>query len=378
MKVAFYLTNNRNMRDGVTHYATEIINRLTKGGDFEYVGEAFLSCKDKTAAVREYFNRLTPGLSLQTVKMPIPMHFLHRFCESSVPFPYERLMKSRADIRIFFHNFIPKCPMSGKKVVVIHDLTPLHDQNASRRSTEKARANYLHAVQAADLIFTDSEYSRADIVKTFPEAEQKIRVVYCGMDRKRFSEPVAEEKLDLVRKKYGLGKEYLLFMGQARPNKNLPNLFRAYALLPENVRNKYALLLANHTPALEQLASELNIRGQTVLLGGIAEEDVAAIYHAARALALVSVSEGFGLPLVEAMAAGIPTVSSDASCLPEIAGGATRYVKADDPVSIAKGLEEVLTDEPLREKLIALGKERAAMYDWDEAAEKFLLGLKKL
>ena len=158
MKVAFYLTNNRNMRDGVTHYATEIINRLTKGGDFEYVGEAFLSCKDKTAAVREYFNRLTPGLLLQTVKMPIPMHFLHRFCESSVPFPYERLMKSRADIRVFFHNFIPKCPMSGKKVVVIHDLTPYfyrlgvlprgHCKNFPRGGTKNPRRLLRNGPQA--------------------------------------------------------------------------------------------------------------------------------------------------------------------------------------------------------------------------------------
>lgn len=368
MKLAFYLTDNRNIRDGVTHYATEIINRAPK--EFECVGEAFFGYKDKTASMREHLHSLTPGLPLKTKRIFLPMRFIGKLFHRRLPFSYEFLMGSRADARVFFHNFLPRCRMKGKKIVVIHDLTPLHDPKATKRKIETFEKKSRRTVERADLIFTDSEFSKADIIGHFPRAEEKLRVLYCGIDQARFSAPVSEEKLSLVREKYGLPERYLLFMGQARQNKNLENLLRGFALLPKETRERYPLVLANHTPALGALAEELGLK-EAVLLGGIDEGDVTAIYHGAHALALLSTSEGFGLPLVEAMAAGIPTIASNATCLPEIAGDASYFADPFDPQSIAGGLNAVLTDEALRESLIKKGKEQIKRYSWDLAAETF-------
>lgn len=368
MKLAFYLTDNRNIRDGVTHYASEIINRAPE--ELDCVGEAFLSFRSKTAHVRDYFLALTPDLPLKTKKIFLPM-FLRTPFLREFPFSYEHLMRSRADARVFFHNYLPRCRMKGKKIVVIHDLTPLRDPDANKRQIKKIEKRCRRTVERADLILTVSEFSKEDIVSRFPDAKGKLKVTYSGIDAERFSAPFAEEKLAAVLEKYGLSKGYLLFMGQARKNKNLENLMRGFALLPQEVKKRYPLVLANHTPALKKLAEELGILQEVVLLGGIEEGDVTAVYRGARALALVSTSEGFGLPLVEAMAAGIPTVASNATCLPEIAGNASVFVDPFDPQSIADGLNGVLTDEKLREALVQRGKEQAGRYSWEKTAKTF-------
>ena len=371
MKVAFYLTNNRNMRDGVTHYATEIMNRLPECEDVEYVGEAFLTYKDSRKAVVDYFHNLTPALPVHTVRTPLPMRWLHKFCSYKIPVSYETLMGSTADVRVFFHNLLPYCKMKGKKIVVIHDLTPLHDPVVPAKKKKKLEADCRNTVKIADIIFTDSEYSRQDIVNCFPEAEEKICVNYCGIDFDRFSTPVSETEREAIRAKYALPQQYLLFIGQARTNKNLPNLLRGYALLSAEVRKMYPLVLANHTKELAKLADELQIASDVRFLSGIDEEDMVGVYQGARALALISTSEGFGLPLIEAMAAGVPTIASDATCLPEICGNASKFVKADDIQSIAEGLNAALTDTTLRESLTARGLERAKCFNWDTTAEKF-------
>lgn len=378
MKINFYLTQNRNMRDGVTHYAHEIIKRIPTGGDLRLQGDAFITIKDKKETVSSYFKSVLPSVELNIKKTPFRMRTLDKFTDFRMPFSYEKIFGTKPDVVVFFHNFLPRIRINAKKVVVIHDLTPLYQDGLSKKKKKIYYKRYLHSVKNADLIFTDSEYSKADICNRFPVANGKIIVNYCGIDNKKFSTAIDEAKRAESLLKYNIDSKYILFMGQARENKNLFNLIKAYSLLPDKLKKKFKLVLANSNKKLIDFALKIGIDRDVVFLNGIEESDVVSIYQSASLLALVSFSEGFGLPLVEAMAAGIPVIASNVSCLPEVAGGAALLVNPYEPADIAAGMAKALTDAELRNKMIEKGKVNASKFSWEITSKKFYSELIRL
>ena len=229
---------------------------------------------------------------------------------------------------------------------------------------------YKNTVKNADVIFTVSRHSENEILSYYPMAKGKIAVNYPGVDVAFFAEPSSKEKCAEVKEKYNTGEMYFLFVGQDRENKNLARLLNAYALLPEEIRKNHKLVIANHGRELKEQAEKLALPG-VVLLNGIENDDIAAVVQCAGALMLVSTFEGFGLPLVEAMAAGVPAITSNVSCLPEVAGGAALLADPYSEKSIAEAMERVITDEALREELIEKGRARAKDFTWENTANTF-------
>lgn len=218
------------------------------------------------------------------------------------------------------------------------------------------------AANAAKIIAI-SESTRRDIIHIYHRLPEDVTVTYPGYDTRLFKptrNPAILEKL-------GIKKPYVLFIGSLKPSKNIEGLIRAFSLLKLPDIN---LVIAGKKGWLYdrifQLVKELKIENRIIFTGFVAETDIPVLMTSARAFVLPSFYEGFGIPVLEAMACGSPVVVSDIASLPEVAGNAGIYVQPGDIKSIASGIETALGSA--REKYIQLGFARVSLFDWVKTA----------
>jgi glycosyltransferase involved in cell wall biosynthesis len=235
------------------------------------------------------------------------------------------------------------------------------------------------------MVITDSQASQDDLVQFFRLPPDKVRVIYLAAEE-RFFEPLDDSERQKVLRRYGLQEGYVLFVGVLQPRKNLGRLLSAYATLMGQgagdrgqVGNEAPLpplvvvgKLGWQTQTLRQLVSELQLSERVRFVGYVPDEDLAALYQGAAVFAYPALWEGFGLPVLEAMASGVPVLTSATSSLREIAEGAAWLVDPLSVASIADGLRQLLCDETLRAKLRQLGLERARQFSWRQTAEATL------
>lgn len=261
-------------------------------------------------------------------------------------------------------------------VVTIHDLVPLFfPELVPWKHLLFFKLFMKRAAQAADLIITDSEHSKHDIVQHLAVPEEKIRVIYLGYDAKH-QEIRDQQVIQDVITRYGICQPYLLFVGVIEPKKNLERLVDAFVILQrENVIDKELQFVIAGAKGwfYEQLyrkVQELNLEHQILLTGFVPDEDLPYLYSGAELFVFPSTYEGFGLPVIEAMSYGIPVVTSKTSSLPEIAGDAGFLVDPNSPESIAQGLISVLSDENLQAKMKQAGRLQAQKFSWQRTAEQ--------
>jgi glycosyltransferase involved in cell wall biosynthesis len=233
-------------------------------------------------------------------------------------------------------------------------------------------------VRRADFIIADSENTRNDLVVLLGVRPQSVAVVPGGVED-RFTRVTDVSQLAKARQKLGVGDApFILAIGVIEPRKNLNRLMDAFLALKRhgNVPNELKLVLAGGKGWLYDDIFDHHagspIRDDILLPGFVSDELLPAIYSAAEALAFPSLYEGFGLPILEAMACGTPVVASRASCLPEVAEGAALLVDPNNVDGLASALELVLLDTDLRSRLIEEGRKRAGEYTWRRAAERLL------
>ena len=367
MKIAISLTRARNKREGITRYASEVYLALRKVEECEVYGEAVIGLRDVRSEVKEVYGEAFPQLNVDILKTIIPMRYITQWYESGIKIPsFIGKKMGEKDLKVFFYNFIPNIKDDCKKIVVIHDLTPLHACKKDQKT-----------VDFADIIFVDSQYTRDDLIKSVNVDESKILVNYCGVDYKKFSGCIGSVTIKKVKEKYHLPNEYLLFVGQPRKNKNIEGLLKGYNLLSPRIKEKYKIVLANSNSAIHSQIKKLNLEKNVIELRGIEEEDLVAVYKQATALALISFSEGFGLPLLEAMAAGIPTIASNVSCLPEIVGDASLLCNPYDSQDICDKIHTVLTNTKIKNNLVEKGKRRAKKFSWKLTSDYFIEVIKE-
>jgi glycosyltransferase involved in cell wall biosynthesis len=242
-------------------------------------------------------------------------------------------------------------------VVTLHDLNHLHHYS-------KAHALYYKLVMKplyrhCSAIICVSNFTRDELLNWSGASPDKVFTVHNAVAFDRFAEGPKSE----------LGFPYVLYVGNRRSYKNLERLFHAFAAtsLPrEGVR---LVLTGRPDTPLLTLAAHCNIEATLHFAGDVSDEQLAPLYRGARLLAFVSLYEGFGLPILEAMAASIPVLTSNVTAMPEIAGNAALIVNPTSVEEIAGGLERLSTDENLRRELVRLGRLRAAGFDWNTAAE---------
>ena len=276
--------------------------------------------------------------------------------------------------------FSSACPVA----VTIHDIIHLLFQQHLPNVFARAYATYFmrRAAKKAAVIFTVSESSRRDILKHLPAEEDRIIVTPNGVDPICF-ESFPEEETAAVLQKHDLEKPYVLYVGNNKPHKNLPRALEAFRIFRKSAPQWHFALaggsFADPTSgaALLQMVEEKRLADAIVFLGFLPRRELAIIYAAANIFFFPSLYEGFGLPPLEAMAAGVPVVCSDRSAMPEVLGDAPLYAEPDD-VTIMSMQMRAATDEATRRRMVAAGQEQAKKFVWSRTVQLTLEGYERV
>ncbi len=253
-------------------------------------------------------------------------------------------------------------------VVTVHDLERICFPFAVEDAVEQASLDQdAVAIGRADHIIAVSENTRNDLVRCLGIPEERITVVYNGVDRDVF-------------KRNGAAPSpfpYILYVGSERPRKNLPNLLAAFAALKKSGGFGSLKLVKVGSPGRSEAfradtlrtIRALGLENEVMFVGEVSDHELAEYYASASVLVYPSLYEGFGLPVVEAMACGCPVITSNVSSLPEVAGDAALLVDPEDTGDLRKALVRLLTSEGLRRDLIEKGLARSSLFSWAKAAE---------
>ena len=264
-------------------------------------------------------------------------------------------------------------PFEGPSVTTIHDLSFLrYPETHPKERVDLLEKQLPKSIEQANAIITDSHYIKAEVQQILGVAEDKIHVVPLGVSKDYY--PYSDEDNVHALKKYKLDKlKYLLAVATLEPRKNLNSLIDAYLLLPKKTRQEYKLVIVGArgwlSKNLLQRIEMLVKRGDIISLGYIDSEDLPHIYSGANGFVLPSLYEGFGLPILEAMAAGTPVLTSTSSSLPEVADGAAILTNANDIEDIAVGMIKLIEDQQWREKAVIKGLKRAKEYTWQKCID---------
>lgn len=284
-----------------------------------------------------------------------------------------RLHRARLDAFHATHYVLPvrvPCPAVVTIHDVIHVLFP--ELLASRLGPLYARRMIGRSLRLARAVIAVSETTKADLVRLFhPRDPDRIHVIYNGVGealRTPLAEPVVRQRLAAL----GVEPPFVLFVGNPKPHKNLENVLRAFARAVPELAQSARLVCAGGrqgpSPAHRALVAELGLGERVAWLGFVQRDDLRALYQGATLLVCPSLYEGFGLPAAEAMAAGLPVVTSNHSALAEIAADAAELVDPLDVGKIAAGIVRLFRDEPRRRELVERGRERSARWSWDWTA----------
>lgn len=268
-----------------------------------------------------------------------------------------------------------------KQIGVIHDLNFEHYPNDLPNWASKYLRTYFPKfAKKADRIVTVSQFSKEDIVKQYNISSDKIDVAYNGVGD--FFRSISELEKYLVKSKFTDGLSYFIFVGALHPRKNVINLFKAFDLFKKETASTNKLLIVGErywwNDEMKATFEGLQFKEDIVFTGHIQSKELNQLYGAAEALVFVSYFEGFGIPLIEAMRCETAIVSSNASCLPEVAGEAAVYVDPFSVEDIAEGMKKIHQDTALRENLIEKGKERSKFFSWDKTAKQVWESLEKV
>jgi glycosyltransferase involved in cell wall biosynthesis len=288
------------------------------------------------------------------------------------PLPIEALA-GRADV-LHAPDFSLPPTLGARTVVTIHDLAFMTHPECSV-PTLRAYLNRVvpHAVRRADHIIADSQRTAADLVELLGVAPKKITVIYLGVDPSmRRVDDLAT--LAAAEARYGLQRPFALAVGTIEPRKNFARLIEAFSLARNRPGGPTQLVIAGRKGWLYEDVFEaverLGVSDAVRFLDYIPDGDLPTLYSLASVVAMPSLYEGFGIPVVEAMACGTPVVASSAGSLPEIVGDAGLLAPPEDVDALADALTRAVSDEALRAQLVARGYERVRAFDWDAAARQ--------
>lgn len=283
-----------------------------------------------------------------------------------------RLAEARADVLLAAVTIVP-ARLDIPAVPVVHDLTPISHPEWHRRKTNAAFLPWIERTLArAPRVIAVSRTTAREIAERFPDVGGRVTVIPHGVDPRYGPSGLPGER-ERVRQRYAGGRPYVLSLATLEPRKNLAGLIAACERLWREGARYPDLLLAGgpgwKSESLHTRIGRSPFRDRIHLAGYVPEDDAPALFRSAEAFGYPSFAEGFGLPVLEAMASGVPAVVSTAPALVELAGGAAAAAPADDPDAIAAALASVLDDGPVRRSAIDGGLARAARFRWDAAAE---------
>jgi glycosyltransferase involved in cell wall biosynthesis len=303
-----------------------------------------------------------------------------RWAPIRLPDPAWHLVAARrasrsCDVFLSTNSYLTVWMLSVPSVVFVHDLVAfLPRAMAQERAARIERATIRLAIRRAERLVCISRSTERDLLELFPRAAGKTTTIPLAAAAAFGRQPDRSE-LDSVAARYGVAAGgYVLSTGSLEPRKNLARLIRAHGALPDELRRSYPLLLVGPRGwdeneillAAEQRADSVRVTGF------VPDDDLATLYAGCALFCFPSLYEGFGLPVLEAMAAGAPVVTSETSSLPEVGGDAVVYVQPEDERSITSAMEQLLRSPDDRARLGARARQRATEFSWDRVARALL------
>jgi glycosyltransferase involved in cell wall biosynthesis len=257
------------------------------------------------------------------------------------------------------------------QLAVIHDINFVHRPDDLPWLIEKYYNFFFpRFARTAKRIATVSFYSKEDIARSFKISYDKIDVVYDGINQ--IFEPLSEKEKIEVRKKYTAGAEYFLFVGALHPRKNVSGLLNAFDSFKIETENNIKLIIVggemHKTGDIFETYENMRYKNDVIFTGRVATNELHDIFGAALALTFVPFFEGFGIPVVEAMTAGVPVICSNTTSIPEVGGNAVIYADPMKIDQISNAMLKIASDKELRKELIEKGFEQKNKFSWDETA----------
>lgn len=268
---------------------------------------------------------------------------------------------------------IPLQMTPAKRLATVHDVIPyIYPQTCTMLDWLIYRFWLPFAVRGLDRVVTVSQQSRGDIVQFLSIEAEKVMVIPEAANK--HYRPMGTEEIQSSLKRAEIDFSYILYVGSVEPRKNLPRLLEAYALLRQwSVTWDLVIVGARNfwkTTPVAEVFKRLGLQSCVHFTGYISEEDLPAIYNGADLFIFPSLYEGFGLPVLEAMACGTPVVTSNSSSLPEVAGEAAILIDPYDVDAMAAAMQCILSDPNLAEELAAKGIARAREFSWERTARE--------
>lgn len=309
------------------------------------------------------------------VKISISSKKHHRFWEQYyIP---ELLKNKEVDVYHVPQNGIG-LPESKKSIYIatIHDLIPyIMPETVGKGYLSKFISQMPRIIASVDMIITVSEWSKKDIMRIFDVPENKIAVTYLAADD-LFKPMDRVSASDHINKKYNIDGNFILYLGGFSPRKNVKSILVAYSMIYKNLSRDYKVVVIGSArddhQFLNKLSQSLGIDGRVYFPGYVPYEDLPYFYNAADLFVYPSLYEGFGLPTLEAMCCGTPTITSNVSSIPEIVGEGAMLINPFDTSELAKSMEMVLENNDIKADLISKGFERALSFSWKKAAQETL------
>ncbi len=348
--------------EGIGWYTHEVIRRLVE----QHPEDEFIFFFDRPFATEFIF-----GPNVEAVVLhPPARHYLLWWWWFEVAVP-RALRKYQADVFLSFDGY---CSLRSRvpTLMVTHDIAHVH---YPRQIPNWARHYYNRYVPKylarADKVITVSDFVKRDIIMHYQLPDDKI--VIAGNGCKSIFSPVAEERKKEVRRQYAEGNPYFFYLGALHPRKNIERLIRAFGQFKKQHRSDIQLLLGGRlawqSATIKEEWERSEARAAIHWLGYIPNSELPEILGSALGLTYVSLFEGFGVPLLEAMEAEVPIITSNVSSLPEVAGKAALLVDPDSEKAIADAMVQMATDGKLRKELIAAGRQQKLKYNWNKTAE---------
>jgi glycosyltransferase involved in cell wall biosynthesis len=269
------------------------------------------------------------------------------------------------------------CP----SVVTIHDLNYFYyPEDFSKLAVLALKILVPAAARTSNKVITVSQNSKRDITTKLGIPPEKVCVIYeaagSAFCRSVSQTEAINRKMKVLRNRHGICSEFILTVAASHPHKNLDRLIRAYYFLRKARLVEHQLVVVGLKgrahPGLTNLLSELSLQEVVTLTGWVPDEDMPLLYSAADLFIFPSLFEGFGIPVLEAMACGTPVISSNATSLPEVVGDAGILIDPYDIEGMAGAMYELLTDDELRNSLVTKGLDRVKMFSWERAARETL------
>jgi alpha-1,3-rhamnosyl/mannosyltransferase len=280
-----------------------------------------------------------------------------------------RAANRECDVFLSSNSYLTLLFLRIPGVPIVYDLTTFEpSMRPNRRSTVIERLTLGPAVRRSARLLAISQATADALVARFPAARERTAVAHLGPAPRGNAELTEAQAAALP------APGFVLAVGTLEPRKNLPRLVEAYAVLDDELQSSHRLVVVGALgwetgPTLAALGS---LGERCVALGYVSDQELAELYRRCAVFCYPSLGEGFGLPVLEAMALGAPVVTSNISSLPEVGGDAVEYVDPFDAASIAGGLRRVLADADLRTRLAQAGPRRAAAFSWRSFAERTL------